>query len=142
NECPECSLSIQGVAPVGSSPSTAPQLNINVGIDGSGELSFVAPASAMYQVYVANDGSSAGMLTAISITTVMAQTVELTQTLTTYSTTGATQYSQATFSPYTLLGAVASVVILILLLAVVVLSVLFDRGIIAVSTKRRKKRNP
>jgi hypothetical protein len=66
--------------------------------------------------------------------------VTQTLTLTTYSTTPLTQYSQTTVSPYTILGGIASAVILVLLALVLVLSILLDRGIITVPTKHHRKR--
>lgn len=65
---------------------------------------------------------------------------EVNQTLTTFTTTPLTQYSQTTVSPYTILGDVASAVILVLLAVVLVLSILLDRGILTMSTKQRHKR--
>jgi len=51
-----------------------------------------------------------------------------------------TEYSQTTVPLYTILGVLASALILVLLALLLALSILFDRRIITVSTNRRKKR--
>jgi hypothetical protein len=136
SECQQCSIFFSAVVPAGSTPLTAPQVNIDVSLSGSGGTSFVVPASGIYQIVAASD--VAGMVNNISITASIPQIVVLTQTLSTYSTTSVTQYHQFTVAPYTILGTTASAVILALLV-VVVLTMLFDRGVITRS-KRRKKR--
>lgn len=130
NECPECSLWFEGIAPSGSTPPlTGPQFNINVSVDGSGEESFAAPASAMYQVVVGYGGSynTTAMLHAISIIGSVPQDVTLTQTLTAYSTRSVTTYAQTTVSPYTTVGVTASATVLVMLVLMVVLSIFFER---------------
>ncbi|MGP8069870.1 MAG: hypothetical protein ACLP5V_08275 [Candidatus Bathyarchaeia archaeon] len=137
NECQQCGIFFEAVVPAGSTPLTAPQVNINVAVTGSGETSFVVPASAIYQVVAASD--VAGTINDISITASVPQSVVLTQTLTTYAMTSVTQYYQSTLAPYSILGATISVVILVLLAVVVVLVILFGRGVITVSGKGRKR---
>ena len=51
-----------------------------------------------------------------------------------------TEYSQTTVPFYTILGVLASALILVLLTLLLVLSILVDRGMITVPTNRRKRR--
>lgn len=100
----------------------------------------VVPESGPYVVEIVNLNSAPITINAISVVESMSQSVEAYQTLTTYTTTPLTQYSQTTVSPYTILGGIASAVILVLLALVLVLSILLDRDIITLSTKRHRKR--
>ena len=112
--------------------------NVTLFTMGSGERSFVAPMTGSYDVLVQLLGLGSGTIYSVTITQVEAQSTEVAQTLTTYSTTNVTQYSQTTVPPYTILGAVASTAILILLALILVLSILVNQGIITLSTKHRK----
>jgi hypothetical protein len=147
NQCSNCSLEIGGPMKLVNYPVTSILVvtGANVAkIAGSGEASFIVPTSGTYGLIVGNleryPEYDKGMLNSISITGGTPQSVELTETLTTYTTTPLTQYSQTIVSPYTILGGVASAVILVLLAVVLGVSILVDRGIIAVSTKHHRKR--
>ena len=76
-------------------------------------------------------------ISTLSITTSVPYSFQLTETVTTYNTVTMIQHSQTTVPIYTILGMLASGAILVLLALLVVLSILFDQGMIPVSTKRR-----
>ena len=120
-ECPACGIYIE---------QQFGAYNTYASITGSGEASFVAPASGSYQVYAssgADGGTNPGMLNALTITGSIPQSAEVAQTVTTYSTASVAQYSQTEVSPYMALGLAASATILALLALIVVLCILFER---------------
>lgn len=121
NECQACGMYVE---------QEFGGYNTYASITGSGEASFVAPASGSYEIYASSgaDGSTnPGMLNAVLISGSIPQSVELAQTLTTYSTTSVTQYSQAAVSPYTILGVLPSAAIIGILVIVVLFFALQNR---------------
>ncbi len=99
----------------------------------------VVPKSGSYYVTISNLNTTPITISALSVSEGVSETVQLTRTLTTYSTTSVTQYSQTTIAPYTTLGLTTSATVLILLALVLLLSILIDRGIINVSKHRKKQ---
>ena len=108
-------------------------------------LRFDAPGQAHGTLTVSRSGTYGIMIycinsctiSTLSITTSVPYNFQLTETVTTHNTVTMTQRSQTTIPIYTILGMLASTAILVLLALLVVLSILFDQGIISVSTKRR-----
>ncbi len=124
SECQECSLAIAYGQEIAFGEE-----NTQVSIHGSGQTSFVVPNSGAYLVTVGNYGewNSTGVLNAISITGSVPQSVQVTRTLTTYSTTSVTEYSQIIVSPYTVLGVTVSATAIALLALIAIMFDLFER---------------
>jgi len=125
NDCKECYLFFGGSPGYWISSSLFPD------ITGSGEISFVPPGSGIFHVVVgvSNLSSSPQMLTSILIWTRIPQKIELMQTLTTYSTTSITQYSQTTVPFYTIFEALPSEAIIAILAFAVFFFALREREI-------------
>ena len=125
-QCEECHLYFSGSSPYWTtSPSLFPE------ITGSGEISFFVPGTGIFHVVVgvSNLASSPQMLTDILITARTPQKIELMQTVTAYSTTSVTQYSQTTVPFYTILGALPSAAIIGILVIAALFITLRKRGI-------------
>jgi|GEM_PF-1670086 len=88
----------------------------------------VIAKSGSYDVTISNLNTD-GPLTfsSLSVSEGISETVQLTQTRTTYSTTSVTQYSQILVSPYTTLGMTTSATVLALIVLIVALSIIFER---------------
>jgi hypothetical protein len=76
-------------------------------------------------------------ISALSITTSVPYSFQLTETVATHNTVTMSQRSQAAVPIYTILGGSASAAILVLLALLVIVSILFDQGMISVSRKRK-----
>ena len=78
-------------------------------------------------------------ISTLSITTSVPYSFQLTETVTSYNTVTMIQHSMTTVPVYTILGVLASDVILVLLALLVVLAILVDQGMIHVSTKQKPR---
>ncbi|MGA2791251.1 MAG: hypothetical protein ABSF00_10855 [Candidatus Bathyarchaeia archaeon] len=107
---------------------------------GHGHGILTVAKSGAYSILIYNSSPIPITLSNLLITTSVAYAFQLTETVTTYNAVAITQLSQTTVPPYTILGAVASTILLALAMLLVVLSILVHWGIITLSTKRRKRR--
>lgn len=100
----------------------------------------VVPQSGSYYVTISNLNTSPITISTLSVAQSASEAVQLTQTVTVYDTTIVSQSLETIVPLYTVLGTVASAIILVLLAVVLALSILLDRGIIMVSKSRKKRK--
>ena len=106
-------------------------------VPGQGHGTLTVSRSGVYGIVMYCINSCT--ISTLSITTSVPYSFQLTETVATYNTATMTQHSQTTVPIYTILGVLASASILILLALLVMVSILFDQGMISVSTKRKKR---
>jgi hypothetical protein len=107
-------------------------------MSGGGTGDFIAPESGQYQIGIGNVGFTQERVSSILITANVPRNSMQTQSG--YNTVDVTEYSVATVPVYSVLGIMTSAVILALVAILVVVAILFNQGIITMSSRRRRKR--
>ena len=105
-------------------------------VPGQGHGTLTVSRSGVYGIVMYCINSCT--ISALSVTTSVPHSFQLTETVTTYDTATMTQRSQAMVPIYTVLGVSASAVILAFSALLVVVSILYQRGMISLSRKPRQ----
>ena len=117
--------------------NTLLEYSLRYDVPGQGHGTLKVSRSGVYGIvmYCIN----ACTISTLSITTSVPYRLQLPETVTTYTKATIMQHSEITVPVYTILGVLASAVILLLLASLVVLVILFDKGMIPVSTKHKPR---
>lgn len=127
NQCQNCDL---GISKDFGDKATVYSVS---GSSSSGD--FIVPDSGQYKIAVDNLGTTTDQVTSIVITANVPQPSM--QTTLGYNTIAVTQYSMVAHAPYLVLGLLPSLIILGVIVLVVAILFLFDRGIVIMDARRR-----
>ncbi|MGP8069871.1 MAG: hypothetical protein ACLP5V_08280 [Candidatus Bathyarchaeia archaeon] len=130
NECSVCGLSI--------SKDFGDKETVYSVSGSSSSGDFLVPDSGQYKMSVLNLGTTSNQVNSISITANIPQNSAVSQVG--YNTVEARSYSVVGVAPSFVIGLLPSITSLALIAIIVVVLVLFDKGILIIGTRRRRRR--